>query len=102
MYAGFSTSGKRAKRKKWDRPNLTKEFLLELYKKQNGRCYWTRVSLNLARAGSLTDVSLDRLDGDLGYLQGNVVLTCRGANLARNDSTPEEMLQFIRLIRRTP
>jgi hypothetical protein len=49
--------------------------------------------------GFLRSVSIDRLDGPLGYVQGNVVLTCLGANLARSNHPPDEMRKFVQAIR---
>lgn len=78
--------------------DISAEYLRALHLAQEGRCYWFGIPLELGR-GDLRQVSLDRLDTDHGYLQGNVVLTCLSANLARSDSTPEAFATFINDLR---
>jgi hypothetical protein len=71
----------------------------DLYADQSGCCGWTGVALSLEEMGKPWSVSLDRLDCDRGYVKGNVMLTCRAANLARNNSTPAEMEAFVKMIK---
>ena len=85
----------------WAPSDVTREHLFELFATQEGRCGWTGITLDLTAVGKPWSVSLDRLDCSKGYLQGNVMLTCVAANLARNDSTPDEMLAFIKMIKET-
>jgi hypothetical protein len=74
-------------------------YLVELYARQLGRCWWTGIELNLEMMGKLDSVSLDRLNNDKGYLKGNVVLVTRAVNLARNTASPEEIADYIQKIR---
>jgi hypothetical protein len=63
--------------------NLTTEFLLELYKKQNGKCFYTGAQMKLNGIGLNKDplyISLDKVTPELGYIQGNVVFCCLGIN----------------------
>lgn len=93
-------SKRRAKVRSWEPTDLDVEFLWTLLKQQEGRCHWTGVEMSL-QMGDLSSVSLDRLNCDQGYRRDNVVLCCKGANLARSDSSPEEMRAFVELIRRS-
>jgi hypothetical protein len=99
-YAGGGRTKRKYKIAAWGPTDITKEFLWDLLKKQDGRCYWTQVSLDLSM-GSMYSISLDRLDCSRGYTQDNVVLTCKAANLARSDSSPDEMRAFISMIKRS-
>ena len=68
----------------------------EIYKKQNGLCYWFNVPL----IPTLTkkhpqQPSLDRLDRLKGYTIDNVVLCCYAANIGRNETDVETWNNFI-------
>ena len=66
--------------------DIDSDFLLELFKKQEGKCYWFGVEL-------ITDSmvkhpfqpSVDRLDNSKGYEKDNVVISSLIANLSRSD-----------------
>ena len=47
------------------------------------RCAYTGITMTAKRAGKSireTDMTLDRVDNKLGYVSGNVVAACHGAN----------------------
>ncbi len=60
--------------------NVTGELLIELYKKQNGRCYYSGIEINHNQDCSFDSISVDRLDSNIGYIEGNVVLCANGIN----------------------
>lgn len=103
--ARTSTSGggnSKGKRFGWPPVDLTEEYLWELYHYQDGKCAWTGVEMLLECNGmKLQAISLDRLDCSRGYVQGNVVLACRGANLARGNASEDEMRIFVEMIKRS-
>lgn len=73
--------------------------ILEIYKKQNGLCYWFKVPL----LPSLTkkhpqQPSIDRLDRFKGYTKDNVVLSCYAANIGRNETDVDVWKHFISLL----
>ena len=75
---------------------LTVNDIEEIYKKQNGLCYWFNVPL----IPTLTkkhpqQPSLDRLDRLKGYTKDNVVLCCYAANIGRNETDVETWKSFI-------
>lgn len=80
--------------------NLTKEFILELYEKQNHKCYWYDIemlpSLNPCDPQQPT---IDRLDQDKGYTQDNVVLSCFAANIGRNITSKERFREFSEMLK---
>lgn len=80
--------------------DLTKEFLLELWKKQDGLCSLSGLSLDPSAAGNGTgnkgpfSISIDRIDSTLGYVQSNVRLLCTLANQAKSVWSDEVVLQM--------
>ena len=61
-------------------------YLMKLFNEQSERCYWLGTKINVS------DVliphhplapSIDRLNNDVGYVPGNVVITTRFANRGR-------------------
>jgi len=108
-YKGSKSSRAAYKTKKWayfllkdaekhsDQPMLIDEnFLLELFEKQNGLCYWFKVKLQPSiEAKYPWQPSLDRLDRTKGYEPGNVVLACYSANIGRNIASVEIFNMFI-------
>lgn len=80
--------------------DIDTNYVLELYENQNHRCYWYGIKL----APSLTHrdpskPSLDRLDCSLGYVRGNVVLSCMAANIGRNNCEIEVFSEFCNQLR---
>jgi hypothetical protein len=75
------------------------EFLRDLYAKQEGRCYYTELLMDLTPGRNPWSISLDRIDNSRGYTKDNVVLATRAANLGRSDAEPEEMLAYIQMIK---
>ncbi len=76
--------------------DLTEDFVLGLFAKQNGRCYWLGVPLIPTKIPKHPQKpSLDRLDITKGYTKDNVVLSCLFANMGRND-LPQEIFTAFR------
>ena len=72
------------------------DFVLTLFKKQNGLCYWTGVPMVPSVATSDPQrPSIDRLDGDIGYVPENCVLACWFANLGRGSVKADRFRDFI-------
>ena len=74
----------RIKRKGYS--DINSDFLLELYNKQEGKCYWFGV--DLVTDSSIKhpfQPSIDRLDNSKGYEKDNVVISSLIANFSRND-----------------
>ena len=78
---------------------LTVDDVNELYKKQNGLCYWFNIPLipsNITKHPQ--QPSLDRLDRNKGYTKENVVLCCYSANIGRNETDKETWEEFVKLL----
>ena len=55
--------------------DLTLDQLVDIYNKQNGKCYYSNIPMN-ANPASNWMCSLERLDNDKGYILDNVALVC--------------------------
>jgi hypothetical protein len=78
---------------------ITVKDVKELYKKQNGLCYWFKVPLLITLEHKHPQKpSLDRLDRNKGYTKDNVVLTCYAANIGRNETDVDKWKEFVDLI----
>ena len=75
---------------------IDENFILDLYEKQNGKCYWFNVDLTPSNEAKYPwQPSLDRLDRTKGYTKDNVVLTCYSANIGRNTTSAEIFNMFV-------
>lgn len=89
LYDLFKAAADRSEKKGWE-CNITLEFLLELWNKQNGCCLLTGIPFTLLVSGEFNrryspfNPSLDRIDCYKGYTKDNVRLVCTMINLAMN------------------
>lgn len=80
--------------------DITEEFILELFEKQNGLCYWYGVPLIPSIETRFPQKpSLDRLDCNLGYVKENVVLSCMAANIGRSNCDASTFKNFCNLLK---
>ena len=79
------TSAK-ARAKKHNQPDVevTREYLYELWKKQNGKCALSGVSLSLEPQTPIT-LSLDKIEPSKGYVVDNVQWLAWAVNRAKGD-----------------
>jgi len=93
---GYLLRSKRAYCKKSDIPfTITVHDIVALYHAQDGRCGLTGRRLLWGRKGMRRDtLSIDRIDGALGYVPGNIRLLTYQANFARNQFSDEELFEF--------
>lgn len=78
--------------------NLTKAFMIHLWEKQNGECYYTRVDLTFDGKRLPSALSIDRVDPKKGYTKDNVVLCCRLVNEVKTNLTVNELLELCQII----
>lgn len=71
--------------------------LLDAYKRQNGKCFYTDVPLSYQRLKYDTKnaLSIDRVDCRKGYLKNNIVLCTVRANTTKNDLSLNEMKAWL-------
>lgn len=74
--------------------DLTAGYLMGLYERQAGRCFYTDVALVIAVGQGQRDrnaISIDRVDNRYGYIKGNIVLVSTRTNTMKSDATLDEM-----------
>lgn len=81
---------------------ITPEDVLRVFSLQQGKCYWTGVSM----VPSLIprdpqQPSIDRLDPTRGYTVDNIVITCWFVNAGRNAAGRKRFEEFIRDLKST-
>jgi hypothetical protein len=83
---------------------LTAEDLKEVYERQDGKCYWTKIPLELDLLYKdhpewypkhPKTPSVDRLDDQKDYTPDNVVLCLLHNNLGRNTFPADKYRQFL-------
>lgn len=76
--------------------DLTVDDILELYEKQEGKCFWFKLPLLPTTLKKHPQKpSLDRINRLKGYVKGNVVLSCYAANIGRNETPIEIWEDFL-------
>lgn len=74
---------------------VDEDFILKLFEKQNGKCFWYKVNLFPSEIEKFPNQpSLDRLDRNKGYLKDNVVLASYAANIGRNITSQDVFQVF--------
>jgi hypothetical protein len=78
--------------------NITKEYIWDLFVKQNKRCALSDLPIDFALNGKQT-ASLDRIDSSIGYEEGNLHWTHKDINVAKFDLDTEEYIKWCKLIK---
>ena len=84
---------RKSARAKFRQVDITIETLMIMWDAQDGRCALTKKKMT-HRFNCLFALSIDRIDSNKGYVEGNVQLVCQGVNYAKNKFTNEEFLSF--------
>lgn len=95
----FSNIVRRVKEKKREL-DFDKDYLVDLYNKQKGLCYYTGEFMSLGNHNHIKDlyginfhtISVDRIDSKIGYTKENTVLCCWGINNMKQQLTVEQLL----------
>lgn len=85
-------------RTKLDLPSdLTVDYLLQLYARQDGACYYSGMKMEFNSRGGPNDhtMSLDRLCPDKGYIQDNVVWCAYLVNTMKQTMSEQEFYSFL-------
>lgn len=82
--------------------SITETDIIDLYHKQNGKCYWTGLLLdghfNTVKHHPFA-ISADRLDNSKGYTKDNVVLVRRMFNLGRMSFPEKDFADAMRILK---
>jgi hypothetical protein len=80
--------------------SITKEFLIDLYNKQNGKCYYSDIKMRIEiekrnrNNNDYYSLSVDRLDSLKGYTEDNTILCCSVINIMKNGLSEQEFLDI--------
>lgn len=76
--------------------NITKEYLKELWDKQNGKCAISGLDMTFEQCNgrTSTNVSIDQINPNEGYTKGNIQLVCMAINQMKSDLEMEEVYMF--------
>jgi hypothetical protein len=78
---------------------LTSYDILEIFKIQNGLCYWFKIPMQPSLINKHPQQpSIDRLDRTKGYTRDNVVLSCYSANIGRNENDVDTWKKFLSIL----
>ena len=69
---------------------VSEDYIRGLLLKQEFKDYYTGLIPE-----NYKDYSIDRIDSNLGYIEGNIVITTNRVNTAKNDMTTEEFKKLI-------
>lgn len=83
--------------------NITIEYIWNLFLKQDKKCIYTGLELEFAitefhRAGEHSTASLDRIDNNKGYIEGNVQWVHQDINYMRQNLKNEKFFNYCKLI----
>lgn len=81
-----------SKRKK--QYNLDIQYLIDLYESQNGSCAISGIEMTYDYGKTATNISIDRIDSNIGYIKGNIQLTCYIANIMKNKFSTIDFINF--------
>jgi hypothetical protein len=103
-HASKAKARSKARRKKFD---INIKYLKKIWDNQKGICPYTGIKMEISRTSQDEDIkktptkaSLDRIDPNKGYVIGNVEFVCYCINVAKNDFSKEEMIDFINNIKK--
>lgn len=82
---------------------ITKEYIIDLYNNQYGLCNMTNLPIffNISGLDEIPTASLDRIDSNKGYIEGNVHWVHKTINLMKNIYNIEEFKYFCKCIHDT-
>lgn len=99
LYERFHALKDRA-RKKDIQCNIDLQYLHELWNTQKGLCALSGIPMTYYfDSGRVpTNVSVDRINSNLGYIKGNLQLVCMAVNQMKSDLTIEQLKYFCKSI----
>jgi len=79
---------------------VTIEYIWGLFLSQGKRCALTGQPLTMLGAPPFGDASLDRIDSNRGYVEGNLQWVHKHVNRAKNDLNQDEFIQMCQAVTR--
>jgi hypothetical protein len=86
-----------------ERENLSLKFLKNLYNSQDGKCALSGIKMTAKlHSGKVnTNISIDRIDSNLGYSENNVQLVCYIVNMMKSNLPMETFISYCSKISET-
>ena len=83
--------------------NITKDYLYELWKKQDGKCAISGIELNMPKKareqrGPKCTASIDRINNSVGYIKGNVQWVHKDVNRMRREYTIDKYIDICKKV----
>lgn len=82
--------------------NVTAEYLWSVYLKQNKKCPYTAIELNLypenGNHRTPVNASLDRIDSKKGYIEDNLQWVYKPINVFKNSMSKESFINMCKLV----
>lgn len=80
--------------------SLTIDYIKSLWDAQKGKCALSGIDMTyIFNSGRIpTNVSIDKIYPDLGYVTGNIQLVCMACNQIKSDLSEQEMYNFCKKI----
>jgi hypothetical protein len=98
-WSSYIVNQARANAKRTDREfNITGEQIEGLYWEQQGACALSGLPMQHHPAFGDMNVSIDRIDSELGYVIENIQLVCWRINLLKNDLSYLQLLWWVRAL----
>lgn len=78
------------------RETLTDEYVFSIYHKQGGLCALSgrQMTFICGQGYQVTNISIDRIDSSIGYVEGNIQLVCRAVNVMKSVFTQDDFVNF--------
>jgi hypothetical protein len=77
---------------------ITREYMDEVFQKQNGKCAYTNMNLYFETNGIRGTASLDRIDNTKGYIPCNIQWIHKHVNTMKWDLSENEFLNICKII----
>lgn len=99
IYDNFYNAQYRAKKKNIEF-TITSQDLKELWDSQKGKCALTGLNMtHIKLEGKVkTNLSIDRINPNLGYIKDNVQLVCNIVNVMKSDMNMDDLKYYCNLI----
>ena len=95
----YAFSSTLAQARKRSEVTIDQNYLMSLYDAQEGLCALSGIRMTWATGKtSPTSISMDRIDGQKGYVEGNVRLVCVAVNSFRGIMSDHELLKMAKAL----
>lgn len=87
-------------KRRYNKHQLSLDYLMFIYNKQKGLCALSGVEMTYQHGEGYisTNMSIDRIDPQVGYIPGNVQLVCRVVNIMKYVSSTDDLLVWCKRI----